>query len=152
MPDSILPPLDEAQVAQYYREGYLVIERLVAEAVVESVVDAARGVPVTAGGGWTPVIFDHDQPLANPRLHQLLAEPHLVRAVEQILEAPARVYYGMLAVVPAHGGKGLEWHQDNMYDVVLGRALNVFVALCDITPDKANLWVAPRSHLLGVQE
>jgi ectoine hydroxylase-related dioxygenase (phytanoyl-CoA dioxygenase family) len=64
--------------------------------------------------------------------------------VEQIFEAPARVYYGMLAIVPAHGGKGLEWHQDNMYDVVRDVLLNTFVALCDITTDKAILWVAPR--------
>jgi ectoine hydroxylase-related dioxygenase (phytanoyl-CoA dioxygenase family) len=39
-----------------------------------------------------------------------------------------------------------------MYSTILGRALNVFIALCDITPDKAILWVAPKSHLKGVQE
>ena len=72
--------------------------------------------------------------------------------MEQVFETRARVYYGMLAIVPAHGGTGLEWHQDNMYTTILGRALNVFIALCDITPERANLWVAPKSHLKGVQE
>lgn len=57
----------------------------------------------------------------------------------------------MLAVVPANGGKGLPWHQDNQYDQVQGRALNCFVALSEITPEKANLWVAPKTHLLGTQ-
>ena len=149
---SFLPPLSESQIEAYYREGYIVVEGLVPDTVVDAVVEEAQQVPVTAGGGWTPRIFDHTNPSENPRLHQILTEPHVVVAVEQIFEAPARVYYGMLAVVPAQGGKGLEWHQDNMYDVVLGRALNMFVALCDITPDKAILWVAPRTHLSGVQE
>jgi hypothetical protein len=35
------------------------------------------------------------------------------------------------------------------YNQVLGGALNVFVALSDITPENAILWVAPRSHRLG---
>lgn len=48
-------------------------------------------------------------------------------------------------------GAGLPWHQDNQYTQVLGGAINVFAALCDITPDKAILWVAPRSHRLGTQ-
>jgi len=150
--EQIIHPLSDLQVEEYYREGYIVVENLVPETVVDSVVEEARKFPVTAGGGWHASIFDHANPMANPVLHQLLVEPHIVGAVEQIFEAPARVYYGMLAVVPAQGGKGLEWHQDNMYNVILGRALNVFVALCDITRDKAILWVAPKSHLMGVKE
>ena len=47
------------------------------------------------------------------------------------------VFYGMLAVVKARGGSGLPWHQDNQYTLVLGGAINIFAALCDITPDKA---------------
>lgn len=144
--------LTEEQIQEYYREGYLVVEGLVPDEIVDRVVVEARRIPVTPGGGWTPSIFDHDEPLANPRLHQLLVEPHVVGTVEQIFEAPARVWYGMLAIVPANGGTGLQWHQDNMYTPLLGRALNVFIALCDITPEKANLWVSPKSHLKGVQE
>jgi hypothetical protein len=34
-----------------------------------------------------------------------------------------------------------------MYSHILGGALNCFVALDKITPDKATLWVAPKSHL-----
>jgi len=145
-------PLTEEQIEEYYREGYLVVERLVPEEIVDCVVIEARKIPVTPGGSWTPSIFIHDEPLQNPRLHQLLVEPHVVGAIEQILEAPARVWYGMLAIVPAHGGTGLQWHQDNMYTPLLGRALNVFIALCDITPEKANLWMAPKSHTKGIQE
>lgn len=143
------PVLTEEQVAEYYREGYLVVPALVPHAAIDSVLAVS---PTTGENGrWTPVVFDHANPTANAALHRLLVEPSVVAAVESLFEAPARVYYGMFAVVPANGGHGLPWHQDNQYNQVLGNALNVFIALCDITLDKANLWVAPRSHLAGVQ-
>ena len=84
-------------------------------------------------------------------LHRLLVEPNIVEAAQDIFGLPPRVYYGMLAVVPAHGGNGLPWHQDNQYNHVLPAALNTFIALSEITPDKAILWVAPQSHRQGVQ-
>jgi ectoine hydroxylase-related dioxygenase (phytanoyl-CoA dioxygenase family) len=108
-------------------------------------------VPTSADGSWTPKCFDFSKPLEDAALHQCLVEDNIICAVEQIFETRARAYYGMLAVVKAKGGRGLPWHQDNQYDQVLGRALNTFVALCDITPDKGILWVAPRTHLLGTQ-
>jgi len=142
-------PLTEEQVQEYFRQGYLLAPGLVPHESIDRVLEV---VPTEgANGGWTPVVFDHDAPTRDAELHRLLIEPSVVTAVEQIFEAPARVYYGMLAVVPAHGGNGLPWHQDNQYNQVLGNALNVFIALCDVTPDKAILWVAPRSHLKGVQ-
>jgi ectoine hydroxylase-related dioxygenase (phytanoyl-CoA dioxygenase family) len=147
-----LGPLSEEQIETYYREGYVIVENLVPGSAVDAVVAEAKKNLYTPGGGWAAQIFEHDAPEKDAALHGLLVEPGVVGAVEQIFEAPARVFYGMLAVVPANGGKGLEWHQDNMYSTILGRALNVFIALCDITPDKANLWVAPRSHLNGVRE
>lgn len=143
-------PLSEEQIENYYTSGYIVAEGLVPPEVCDAVVEEANKFSYQAGGNWTPKIFDPKNPLQDVALHRLLIEPALVGATEQIFEAPARFYYGMLAVVPAHGGKGLEWHQDNMYDFVSGRALNTFVALCDITPDMAILWVAPGSQTRGV--
>jgi hypothetical protein len=54
----------------------------------------------------------------------MLVEPNIIAAVEQLFEAPARVYYGMTAVCPANGGNGLPWHQDNQYSQILPAALN----------------------------
>lgn len=143
-------PLSDEQIAQYYREGYLVVPGLVPHEAVQKVLAPIKTIEPT-GNRWTPKIFLHDNPKLDAEFHQLLVEPSLVGAAEQIFELPARVYYGMVAVVPAGGGHGLPWHQDNQYDQVLGNALNIFIALCDITPDKAILWVAPQSHLGGVQ-
>lgn len=143
-------PLTQAQIAQYYREGYLVVPGLVPLETVQQAREAFTA-PV-AGKGWTPSIFDYDNPDdANVLQHRILVEPNIIAAAEQIFEAPARVFYGMTAVVPANGGSGLPWHQDNQYSQVLFDALNTFVALCDITPDKAILWVAPESHKRGTQ-
>lgn len=152
MPTTAPKPLTEEQIERFYVDGYIVAPQLVPHAAIDAVMKEALQMPVTAGGSWTPKTFKPDDPTRDAALHRLLVEPHLVAAVEQIFEAPARIYYGMLAVVPALGGKGLPWHQDNQYDYVSGRALNAFIALCDITPDKAILWVAPGSHLKGVVE
>lgn len=143
--------LTEAQIAEYYREGYLVVADLVPHPALDCVMEEAKKVSFTDGGGWTPKVFDPIRPEQDAALHRLLVEPRITDTVEQIFEAPARVYYGMLAIVPPHGGNGLPWHQDNQYNQILGNALNVFIALGDITPEMAMLWVAPRSHRLGVQ-
>lgn len=142
--------LDEAQLQHFYREGYVLVPGLVPQKPIEALL---RAVPegFATGEQWRPISFLHDQPLDNAPIHRLLIEPRLVEAVHDIFASAPRVYWGMLAVVPPHGGQGLPWHQDNQYDQVLGGALNAFIALCDIKPDKAILWVAPRSHLLGTQ-
>lgn len=141
--------LTEAQIEDFYREGYVVVPSLVPESVIDCVVAVAKA-RVGETQNWQPTIFDGAHPQKDAPLHALLVEPNVVGAVEQLLSSPPRVYYGMLAVVAAHGGNGLPWHQDNQYEHILGGALNVFIALCDITIDKAILWVAPRSHLSGV--
>jgi len=148
MPDTVLT---ETQIETYYREGYVVAEGLVPDAVAASVREAASQRKVESGGGWTPSIFDPEQPEADADLHRCLTEPRVLSAVEQVFENKPAIFYGMVAVVPPRGGKGLEWHQDNQYTQLLGRALNVFIALGDITPDMAILWVAPQTHRLGMQ-
>jgi len=74
----------------------------------------------------------------------------VIIAIEQLLGINANVYYGMAAMVPPNGGRGLPWHQDNQYQHVLHHALNTFIAVSDIAPKQCTLWVAPRSHLSGV--
>jgi ectoine hydroxylase-related dioxygenase (phytanoyl-CoA dioxygenase family) len=149
--NSTSKPLSENQIVEFYREGYVTVEQLVPHDVIDSILKEAEGFHGGMDGIWNAKPFNFDKPLEEPALHQCFVEPNIIRAVEQIFETQARLYYGMLAVVRAKGGKGLPWHQDNQYAQVQGRALNTFVALCDITPDKAILWVAPRTHLLGTQ-
>jgi ectoine hydroxylase-related dioxygenase (phytanoyl-CoA dioxygenase family) len=145
-------PLSEDQIEEFFREGFIVVENLINPKKIDRIMEEATKVPIDARGIWTPKAFEHDNPKQDAKLHQMLTDETLLSVVEQIFDAPARVDFGMLAIVSANGGKGLPWHQDGMYGAIQGRALNSFIALCDITPDKAILWVAPRTHLSGVQE
>jgi ectoine hydroxylase-related dioxygenase (phytanoyl-CoA dioxygenase family) len=142
--------LTEEQIEHFYREGYVLVPGLIPVEAVEEVLKYAP-TELNSNGFWEPRIFDHKNPMKDFPLHQLLVHENIEGAVQEIFGSAPRVYYGMLAGVPAHGGNGLPWHQDNQYHQVLGGALNVFIALTPITPEKAGLWVAPRSHLKGVQ-
>ncbi len=142
--------LTEEQIEHFYREGYVVVPGLVPKETIDAVMQAAPK-KSNDGGGWQPTIFEHNNPTKEADIHRLLTEPHIVEAARSIFGNEPRVFYGMLAVVPARGGNGLPWHQDNQYTQILGGALNTFVALSEITPDKGILWVAPRTHRLGTQ-
>jgi len=144
-------PLSESQVEEFFREGFIVVKNLVDSKTIDRIMEEAVKVQPDERGIWTPKSFDHGNPKRDAKLHQALVDETLTAAVAQIFEAPVRVDYGMLAIVRANGGKGLPWHQDGMYGQILGRALNCFIALCDITPDKGILWVAPGTHLHGVR-
>ena len=143
--------LSATDLAHYHREGYVLVRGLLDPADCATWRTAALGActPV-AGAAWTPVIFDHDHPDQRREVHGALVDARVLGAVEQLLGAQAQVWYGMAAVVPGGGGRGLPWHQDNQYTHILHHALNTFIALNDISPDMATLWVAPRSHLAGL--
>jgi ectoine hydroxylase-related dioxygenase (phytanoyl-CoA dioxygenase family) len=142
--------LSEDQVTEFHREGYLLVPGAIEPSVCAEIVEvAAQGVNPDATV-WQARIFDWNEPQKDWQIHRLLGNERLIRIAEDLLEAPARVFYGMLAMVPPHGGKGLPWHQDNQYTYVLGRALNVFVALGEVTPERGGLWIAPRSHTQGL--
>jgi hypothetical protein len=143
--------LTDESVEEFYREGYILVHGLVGPATVERVLEAGRRFGDPAGSGWSARVFDHKEPMKDRDIHEILWDDGVVSTVEQIFESEPRVWYGMLAVVPANGGDGLPWHQDNQYTQLLGGALNVFVALSEVTPERANLWIAPRSHLGGRQ-
>lgn len=144
-----IPVLDETQLSAYWRDGYLLLPGLLEPAACAAVVAAGQRVRLEQDF-WTPRSFDPARPDEDRDIHRLLVHPAITGVAAQLLRAPPRVLWGMLAVVPAGGGRGLPWHQDNQYEVIQGRALNLFIALCDIPPERCNLWVAPGSHRRGV--
>lgn len=154
-------PITGAQIEHFYREGYVLVPDLIPRPIVDGAIAVAEA-QLQAGfqdhfdqggtlNGWQPANFDRDNPQKNdPDLHGVLWEPALIETIAQVLMAPPQMIWGMLAKVPP-GGHGLPWHQDNMYMTILGGALNAFIALRRITPDMGGLWVAPRSHIGGMQ-
>jgi ectoine hydroxylase-related dioxygenase (phytanoyl-CoA dioxygenase family) len=147
--------LSEEQIRHYTRHGYVVVPGLVPAATCAAVIQASQPRLPAAARDWQPIVLDRARALnadADPgdgEIHRLLTEPNVLGAVEQLLDGPARVYYGMVAVVRAGGGRGLPWHQDQQYEHVLHHALNTFIAVSDIPPERCGLWVAPDSHLHG---
>lgn len=142
--DSALFSLTEDHVEQFYREGYFLAPGLISQSDVDSINSCyVNQIAEMEGSEWRSMGFDE-------KAQTILKNPRLISMFEQILGGPTRLWLGMYAVVPP-GGRGLEWHQDNMYTHVLGHMMNAFVALDDITTENAGLWVAPRTHLLGRQ-
>jgi hypothetical protein len=144
--------LSPADLSHYHREGYVLVRGLLhADACTAWREAALRTCSPAAGANWSPVVFDHADPDRQRDIHGPLVDERVLATVEQLLGAQAMVWYGMAAVVPGGGGRGLPWHQDNQYTHILHHALNTFIALNDITPDMATLWVDPRSHLAGLR-
>jgi len=147
MPNSLQSPfqLREAEIEQFYREGYfLAREFLTREAVETMNADYESEVAkLTDSKDWRALPF---QESAQKELQQ----PRITKMMEQLLGGPIELWLGMYAVV-IPGADGLAWHQDNQYTHILGHMCNAFVALDEITPENAGLWIAPRTHLLGRQ-
>ncbi len=139
--------LQETSVREYFREGYLLLPGLVRARTVERVLQAG-GPEQIEGVTWRASVLDRHDLDADRERHLILIEPAVISVVETLLEDTVRVWYGMFAAVPP-GGDGLPWHQDNMYTRLLGRALNVFVALTPVHEQNAGLWLSPRSHWYG---
>lgn len=142
--------LTEEQIEHFFREGYVIVPGLVPPEDAEAVL-AAGWDRVGESERWQATTFNHDAPETDPAIHRLLAHPRVVEAAAQYLGSAPRVWYGMLAVVRAHGGDGLPWHQDNQYTHLLGGAMNIFIALTPVREESAGLWIAPRSHWMGTQ-
>jgi ectoine hydroxylase-related dioxygenase (phytanoyl-CoA dioxygenase family) len=137
--------LTEEHIEAFYREGFFMAPSFLSQDSVEKM-NAAYDDEILKLEGekeWKnfPFAEEIQAELQNQRITEMM---------ENLLGGPAQLWLGMYAVVMP-GGKGLDWHQDNQYTHILGHMCNVFVALDDIDVNKAGLWIAPRTHLLGRQ-
>jgi ectoine hydroxylase-related dioxygenase (phytanoyl-CoA dioxygenase family) len=145
--------LTEEMIEQFYREGYFYARGFITPETVAAV-NAENELFSNAVGSteWKSkaIIHPAQEKEQYPQTVNLLTSNTLIRVYERILGNQVKLWMGMYAVVPPHG-KGLEWHQDNMYTHILGHMLNGFIALDHISLENAGLWLAPESHLLGRQ-
>lgn len=145
--------LTEPMIEQFYMEGYIYapgfIDPDAATAINEEYAshESAKG-----SDEWKATDFTHFHKHAAtfPTTASLLSDARIIDAFERILGDRVKLWIGMYAVVGPHG-RGLAWHQDNMYTHILGHMLNGFIALDRINEENAGLWIAPRSHLFGRQ-
>ncbi|BDI30507.1 hypothetical protein CCAX7_25580 [Capsulimonas corticalis] len=140
--------LAEEQIAHFYREGYVVIPGLAPTEEIDRVLVAASQ-SSQEGGECQTRIFDPRHPEKDAGVHRLLVEPNIISAVRDIFVNEPGILHGMLFFAPPRWETDLPWRRDNQSLEILGGALSAFIALSDVTPDRAMLWVAPRTHRLG---
>jgi ectoine hydroxylase len=156
--------LSQAQVENFQREGFLVIEKAfsssevaVLQAALPEITDPSRGrVGFDDASGM--VRLSHGAHLYNETIRRLSLHPRLVRPAQRLLETEVHVYQSRLTIKPGMSGvaaSGWVWHQDfstwHRYDgMPEPRALVTFTFLDDVTGANAPLLVIPRSHRRGL--
>lgn len=155
--------LSSGQLADYRREGFLLIEEAVPPSVLarlrastERLLDASRGVREN------DEIYDLDEGHGpdSPRLNRIKA-PHLVdvgyadylrseallELVRPLLGENVRLHNSKLNTKAARGGAPVHWHQDwAFYPHTNDDLLAVGVMLSDVGPEDGPLQMVPGSH------
>lgn len=85
------------------------------------------------------------------RLHAAAFHPEVIRVVEMLLGAKAKLVQDMALLKPPQGGGEKPWHQDMAYrGLDYDRAIvGVWIALDDAGVDNGCMHVIPRSHMRG---
>jgi ectoine hydroxylase-related dioxygenase (phytanoyl-CoA dioxygenase family) len=155
--------LSEAQRAQYFEQGYLVLERFVSEDwlarlrnVTEEFVEESR--TVTESDGKFDIEPDHSA--AAPRLRRLMSpvEHHavyrdftlkgpIVDLAEDLLGPNVKYHHSKLNFKWSDGGEEVKWHQDfPFWPHTNYSPLTIGVYLDDVDDGMGPLGVIPGSH------
>lgn len=142
------PSLTDGELAFYRNEGYLVMPALVGE---EEARDLHREVMdlMDAIGGWRgSKLRQTPQYLANGPIDRLVHSAALRELASLLMDGPSSLYLPFTAVKGPQGDK-FHFHQDNNFTRFDGPGINIWVALCDMSPENGCLQIVPRSHLRG---
>lgn len=163
--DRIAPiTLDEKEVRFYRQEGYLYLPGLLdpasAAAACAQTLEIVRVSRELAGPGAVgkdgkPLkLVQSCQYLAGSVLDGLINSPRLQAIATALLGGEALLYMPFTAVKSAGGGGRFAFHQDNQYTRFVDGlgGINIWFALCDMTPENGCLQMCPRSHLRGTLE
>lgn len=158
--------IDEADVAFYRENGYLVLHDALTTEEVDALrqetvrvcrgeLGAIRGVePADPGDNDDEVIrrylcihFPHK---LSPVMRAALAHPAIVDALTGVIGPNVKCMQSMLFIKSA-GKPGQAWHQDEDFIPTRDRSLTGgWIALDDATIENGCLWVIPGSHKPGV--
>lgn len=149
VPADIVRPvvLDDAEVAFYQTEGYLIIPELIADDHAAALRAEILGIMDVVGLGSVK-LRQTKQYLAGGWIDALVNSANLVALVGRLLGGPSTLHSPFTAVKGPGGGE-FHWHQDNQYTRFDGPGINVWVATQSIGPENGGLQVAPRTHLAG---
>ncbi|MGI9598281.1 MAG: phytanoyl-CoA dioxygenase family protein, partial [Acidimicrobiales bacterium] len=150
--------LNASQLAQYERDGYLLLKGRIPEAdMVRFDAGFERNPPLD--GTLDPNAPEYPNPgrytlamncLKDPDLAYLAEHPAIVPAVADVLgDDPRLTAFVIYDRTP--DGPGLPSHNDYKRWRPVGSSMNwafTIVPFCDFTPEAGRLWIAPGSHRL----
>jgi len=153
--------LTESQVANYQRDGFVIVENFFSANEVRAMVaelerfkrDGLIRNVATDGDGKTPTdkVMNLQVIPLNSKSDLFKAfpwRPGTLQAVEQLLGAPFVRYLDQIFLKPAGHGAGTSWHQDNAYfkitDPVAG--VGMWTALHDANLENGTMELIPGVH------
>jgi phytanoyl-CoA hydroxylase len=158
--------LDEGQVRDYERYGYVVIPDLVradllaevtaaidqfddrTEAYLRSM-DGERLFIAEAGA----ITFSVHLAARSPVLRRLVTDPALAGIAADLIGPDVRLYWDQAVYKKPEKPRRFPWHQDNGYAYVEPQQyLTIWLALTDATPDNGCPHVVPGLHRRGTLE
>ena len=153
-------PLTAEQLAEYEREGYLLLRSLFDREEMQTLLNYARGDQALAasaydrkdatGAATRLALWNHP----TEDMYGLFSRsPRIVDRMEQLLGGEVYHYHSKMMLKEPYVGGAWEWHQDYGYWYHNG-CLFPLMASCLIAVDRANrengcLQVIPGSHLMG---
>jgi ectoine hydroxylase-related dioxygenase (phytanoyl-CoA dioxygenase family) len=156
-------PLSEAQVEQYRREGYLVVERIFSAEDLAPVEAAIRELTAQAlaGGDFSAVLELEPEPVDGERVPRRIYSPYdqhaafralaedarMLDRIESLIGPDLNLQHSKLNMKPAKVGSVVEWHQDLAYFPHTNDDLvTTLLYLDDATEENGCLQVLPRHH------
>jgi len=157
------PMLTDEQIAQWQRDGYLIVRGMFSAEEVAAITERFQGL-ADAGepipGHWKPDLESDDLFKRYPRLMhphrfddfamRMMLKPEVGGALEQLLGEPARGCQTMFYYKPP-GSAGQALHQDNFYLAVdPGVCIAAWTAIDPAEPANGGMYLVPGSHKLDV--
>lgn len=154
------PVLSARQVADFERDGYLVVPALVKPphlaalrsahtALIESwarTLDVSTEEYTRVVSQWTGLHLSH------PAFAQQLRHPEVLAVARQLLGGSVQLFHDHLISKPAHASSTIPWHQDYpFWPVDRPQALSCWLALDDVAADAGAMRFLPGAHLEGEQ-
>jgi ectoine hydroxylase-related dioxygenase (phytanoyl-CoA dioxygenase family) len=144
--------LTDEQRRKYREDGYLVLDAVVDDELIELVERAAaealeesRVVSRVTGGDVLQKVPGLTR--SNDVFRRLATDPAIAGVVEELLGEEPLIFRDVLVVKPAREGAALDWHQDSAYwDVDPPALVSAWVALADVPEEAGCLHVLAGSH------
>lgn len=162
-PSAGIAALDEEQLAQYERDGYLAPVRILSEEQIAALQEELEELMRPDHDGqelWYEYHSNESiEPGATlfhalgawrlrPALHDLLWSPSFTDPASQLLGGPVRFWHDQLFCKPAGHGGVVAWHQDYSYwtRTVPMQHLTCWIGLDDSTTENGCVNYVPGSH------